>query len=241
MLRTIIIDDELAGINSLKLLLEKHHAHEVKIVASSSDPKKGVTLIDDYQPDFVFLDINMPGMSGFDVINTCSYRDFKVVFTTAHEKFAIAAIKSGAYDYLLKPIDIEELRKCIDGLLNTNNRREAIVKNPGEKILELVVKGTIYFIRHSDIIRVEASGSYSVFYLNNNIQYTISKTLKECEKLLDSNLFYRCHNSHIINLGKIIKLISNEGYVLELSDGSVVEIARKNKDILLDKLKNFEG
>jgi two-component system LytT family response regulator len=235
MFRAIIIDDELMGINTLKVLIEKH-TPSVKVVGTTIDPETGITLIEDYRPDLVFLDISMPKMSGFDLLERLSFKDFDLVFTTAHEEYAIKAIKNRAHDYLLKPIDIAELRNCIENLSEKQAEPPGIAMG-SEKIIELPVKDGIIFIQPKDIIRLEASGSYTTFYLENNIRHVASKNLKECEGLLRSAYFYRCHNSHIVNLKKVVKLVSADGLFARMNDGSVAEVGRKNKDVFLEKLK----
>jgi two-component system LytT family response regulator len=147
----------------------------------------------------------------------------------------IQAIKSRAHDYLLKPIDIDELKNCVKNILQVeagNNKR--VNKN----MMELHVKDGIIFIRFQDIIRLEASGSYTVFYLENQVKHIASKNLKECETQLDPTLFYRCHPSHIINLKKVEKMVSTDGLFARMTDGSMPEIVRKNKDQFLERLKS---
>lgn len=236
MLRAIIIDDELIGINTLKVLIE-NHTQGLKVVATASDPKKGVALIDDYQPEVVFLDISMPQLNGFELLDKVSHKNFKLVFTTAHEGFALKALKKRAEDYLLKPIDVEELKTCVFNL--TQNKSTPIAIQPPFGLIELPVRDGIHFIRPQDIIRVEASGSYSVFYLVTNTRHVVSKNLKECEALLKPPFFYRCHASHIINLHKVVKMVSTDGLFAKMSDGSMPEISRKNKETFLERLKNL--
>ncbi|HOZ87333.1 MAG TPA: LytTR family DNA-binding domain-containing protein [Bacteroidia bacterium] len=233
MLRAIIIDDELIGINMLKGMIEKYNP-EVKLVASTTEPQNGIDLIENYKPDLVFLDISMPEMNGFDLLAKVKYKDFKLVFTTAHNEYAIKAIKNKAQDYLLKPIDLEELRTCITSILAVGNQQLA---PPPPNFIELAVKNGIVFMKPRDIIRVEGSGSYTVFHLNNNVKQMVSKNLKECEALLEHPYFFRCHISHIINLHHVVKLISNNGFCIQMSDGSLPELSRKNKELLLEKLK----
>jgi two-component system LytT family response regulator len=238
MLRAVIIDDEQIGINTLKLLLEKY-APEIRIVATASDPEKGITAIEDYKPELVFLDISMPRMSGFELLDRLSYRDFRLVFTTAHQEYAIRAIKNHAYDYLLKPIDITELRDCIDRVLKEQDREKDVPRANPYTIIEIAVKDGIIFIRPQDVIRLEASGSYSVFYLENNIKHIASKNLKECEPFLNPEIFYRCHQSHIVNLQKVVKMVSTDGLFAQMTDGSMPEIGRRQKEGFLKKLKGL--
>src|SRR5436190_5785372 len=236
MYRAIIIDDELIGINALKVLIEKH-TPEVKVVATATDPVKGIDLIEDYKPDVVFLDVSMPTMNGFDLLEKLQYKDFKLVFTTAHQEFAIKAIKNKAHDYLLKPIDIGELRNCIANI--TNGITENASKKSTKNLVELHVKDGIIFIRLQDIIRLEASGSYTVFYLENKVRHVASKNLKECESMLDPVMFFRCHPSHIVNLKKVVKMVSTDGLFAKMTDDSMPEILRKNKESFLERLKTI--
>jgi two-component system LytT family response regulator len=238
MLRTIIIDDESIGINALKVLIEKHTSG-IKVVATATDPKEGIELIEDYKPDVVFLDISMPSMSGFELLDKLAYKEFKLVFTTAHQEYAIKAIKNKAYDYLLKPIDVEELKNCVNNIVNEIESTRDIKNEPSSNIIKLSVKDGIIFIKPGEIIRLEASGSYTVFYLDNNVKHMASKNLKEFEALLEGRYFYRCHPSHVINLKKVVKMVSSDGLFAQMTDGSMPEIVKRNKEVFLEKLKNI--
>ena len=231
MYRAIIIDDELIGINMLKILIEKHTSSIIRVVATSTEPEDGIKLIEDYRPDVIFLDISMPKMNGFELLEKLTYKDFKLVFTTAHEEYAIKAIKNKAYDYLLKPIDIDELKQCIDNIIKETKKKESATTSIFRTI-ELSVKDGIIFIKPDDIIRLEASGSYTQFYLTNGTKYIASKNLKDYEVLLNPLNFYRCHLSHVINLRHVIKLVSTDGLFAKMSDESLVEIAKKTSKYL---------
>lgn len=237
MLRAIIIDDEIIGINTLKILIERH-TQGLKVIATATDPLKGLAAIEDYRPDVVFLDVSMPKMNGFELLDKVSKKDFRLIFTTAHQEYAIKAIKNEAYDYLLKPIDVSELSLCVNKLLKGETERKDR-RSFASSLIELSVKDGIIFIKPQDIIRLEASGSYTYFYLENNVKHIASKNLKECEIMLDPSLFYRCHQSHIINLRKVVKMVSADGLFAQMVDGSMPEIVRKNKEIFLEKLKNI--
>jgi two-component system, LytTR family, response regulator len=237
-LRSVIIDDEIASISNLKNMLEAH-SEEVKVIGEATKAITGVRLIEDYKPDLVFLDINMPGTDGFNLLQQLSSRTFKLVFITAHEKYAIQAIKARANDYLLKPVTAEDLKNCITGIIN----KEAVTEQLNEKsypcLIELSVRDGIIFIKTQDIIRLEAAGSYTEFYLDHNIRHVASKSMKEYEVQLDPEVFYRCHNSHLINLKKVVRFISNLGFYAQMNDDSRAEISRKHKDTFLDKLKHI--
>ena len=235
MLRAVIIDDEQIGVNALKVLIEKNTAG-LKIVGMATSPQKGIELVEDYQPDVVFLDIKMPQMSGFDLMDRLAYKSFKLVLTTAHREYAIKAIKYGAHDYLLKPIDADELKTCVKNLMPGSSETKAAVAG---HIIEIAVKNGIIFIKPEDIIRLEASGSYTIFHLMDNVKHVASKNLKEYEAHLDPDCFYRCHPSHIVNLKKVVRMISGDGLYAQMSDGSQPEIVRKNKDTFIEKLKTI--
>lgn len=237
MYRALIIDDELTGIKTLEELI-REHCPEVKTVAVANRPEEGIALIEDYHPDIVFLDISMPQMNGFELLERTSYRDFSLVFTTAHAEHAIKAIRVQAQDYLLKPIDVDELKACIG-----NIKRRRVVPPDTERrsrkaVIELPVKDGIVFIKQDDIIRVQASGSYTIFYLMNDVKHLVSGSMKEYELRLDPDDFYRCHLSHIVNLDKVVKLHSADGLFAKMCDGSLAEVARKNKQPFLERLKN---
>jgi two-component system, LytTR family, response regulator len=233
--RAIIVDDEAIGINTLKIMIEKV-APDVKVVATSTDPENAVSLIEDYRPDIVFIDISMPKLNGFDLLDRIGQRNFKVVFTTAHEEYALKAIKIKADDYLLKPIDADELRQCMANIVASGRKADTADK-PAANIIELSVRDGIIFIRPKDIIRLEADGSYTTFYLDNNVKHIASKNLKECESLILASYFFRCHSSHVINLKKVVKMVSSDGLYALMTDGSMPEIGRKHKDTFLEKLK----
>jgi two-component system LytT family response regulator len=238
MLRAIIIDDEPIGINTLKVLLETH-TKGIKVVAIATEPEKGIELIEDYKPDVVFLDINMPRIDGFKLLESLSFKKFKLVFTTAYQEFALKAIKNQAFDYLVKPIDIEELKLCVNNILGSFGKKQVKPKPNYENIIELSVKNGIIFIKPKEIIRLEADRSYTVFHLMNNIRHIASKSLKEYEALLDPDVFFRSHPSHLINLHKVLRTVSNEGLFVQMSDGSMAELLKRHKQAFLEKLKNI--
>lgn len=237
MLRAVIIDDEDSGISALQLLIAKHVGH-VKVVATATNAEEGIAVIESYQPEIVFLDISMPEVNGFSMLKKLQHKNFNLVFTTAHEEYAIQAIRHNASDYLLKPIDVNELIDCI-AKITTEEKPRTREKVTYSSTIPLSVKDGVIFIKISQIIRLEASRSYTTFYLDNKIKQVASKSLKEYELQLDPALFYRCHNSHLVNLGKVVKLISGNGFLAQMTDGSTAEIARKNKDHFLERLKNI--
>lgn len=234
MLSAVIIDDELSGINTLRILINRLNP-EIEIVASSEDEEKGISYINSLKPDMVFLDIKMPKLDGFELLDRLQYRDFRLVFTTAHQEYALNAIKNRAFDYLLKPIDPDDLKVCLEKLITDINAGKQNVKS--KTLLELPVSDGIVLIKQLNIIRLEASGSYCKIHLKDGTKHLASKNLKYFESVLDPTLFFRCHNSHIINLNEVSKFVNADGLFVLLSDNSSAEISRKNKEILLQRLK----
>jgi len=210
-------------------------------VASSTLPEEGIKLIDDYEPELVFLDISMPDMSGFELLARLKFRDFKLVFTTAHREYALEAIKNKAFDYLLKPIADSDLVKCLGDIIREKNDRSVIIKPDEQSLIEVQVKDGIIYIRQKEIVRLEASGSYTLFYLDNGVRHVASKGLADFENRLDAAMFYRCHKSHIINLRKVQKFINSKGFFALMSDGSMTDISRNSKEVFLDRLKSING
>jgi two-component system, LytTR family, response regulator len=238
MLRAIIVDDEEAGVNTLRVLASRN-PEQIRVVASSQVPEEGILLIEDYKPDIVFLDISMPTMNGFELLNRLSFRNFKLVFTTAHRDYAIDAIKNKAFDYLLKPINEEEFKKCITDILHEGPLPEMPAKPAPPHLIEVPAKDGINYIKQKDIVRLEASRSYTFFYLDDGTKHLASRSLREFEYRLDASIFYRCHHSHIINLYKVHKFINHDGFFALMSDGTRVDISKKNRDEFLERLKGI--
>ncbi|HYG53272.1 MAG TPA: LytTR family DNA-binding domain-containing protein [Flavobacteriales bacterium] len=230
MLRAILVDDEPKSLKSLETLLS-HYCPQVKVVGTSTSAFDALGLIANERPELVFLDIHMPEHTGMDLIKKINAMPLKVVFTTGDSNQAMAAIKNGAFDYLLKPIDADDLVRCL-------NRIEPVQKPklPSSSI-QINVKEGVLFVNTSDIIKLKASGSYTDIYLEENKKLTTSKVLKDYESMLDRNQFYRCHNSYIINLRKVEKLLNEDGYFVSFKDGSRAEVTRKNKDELIEKMR----
>ncbi len=238
MITAILVDDEMKSLMNLELLLNQH-CPGIKVIGTATNALQAVTKVMSEKPDVIFLDVQMPGYNGFDVLEQIKSTGVLIIFTTAHKDYAITALRKGAFDYLLKPIDTDELKSCCS-LIKEKIERERAASTVTGGIIELSVKDGIIFIKPEQIIRLEASGSYTLFYLENNVKHLVSKSMKEYEGMLPAGLFYRCHNSHIVNLRKVTKLVHSNGYFAELSNGAVIEIARKNKDTFLEKLKKLE-
>ncbi|MCU0436215.1 MAG: LytTR family DNA-binding domain-containing protein [Bacteroidia bacterium] len=235
MYRAIIIDDEKAGIESL-MILAARYARDIKIVATTRYPEEAAGLIEDYDPDIVFLDVRMPKMTGFDLLAQLPSRDFKLVFTTAYSEYAIQAIRNQAFDYLLKPISDDMFCEFIASLGDKQDKPHAADDNR-RKAIEIAMKDGIQFLPQPDIIRLEASRSYTEIFMDNGVRHIASRPLKDFENRLDTSLFFRCHKSHIVNLHKVKKFVTQDGFFLLMTDGSLPEVSRVIKDDLLARLR----
>lgn len=245
MLRAIIIDDEQNGIDALKLLIESF-INNVKIVAEVNDATLASITIDNYRPDIVFLDINMPKLNGFDVLNNLKYKNFSLIFTTAYEEYALKALKNNALDYLLKPIDIVELKTAISKAeKNVSNHVNQIDLNQVTKLFSrnsiktcVNTKDEIVQIEIAQIIRIEGNGSYIKYYLKNGLVLESYCSMKETEDLLNADTgFMRVHQSHLINLNEITKYYKKSSGIVVMSDGCEIPVSRLKKDEVLSFLK----
>lgn len=243
MIRTIVVEDEPVSREMLVLMLQRHR-EKIDIVDVCSTPSDGIESIAKHQPDLVFLDIQMPKMSGFDMLRKLGSFSFEVVFTTAFDKYAIDAIRSSALDYLLKPVDDEDLtaaiEKCQERLAEKKSKLQLenllnnlSVKNPLEKTLALAASDGISFIKMSDILRVEANGRYAKFYLLNKEIIVVTKPMGDYEDILSANQFFRIHESSIINLNHVKKYTRGDGGTVVLSDNTELDVARRRKDEFL--------
>jgi two-component system LytT family response regulator len=227
MLRAIIIDDEKKGINSLRLLLEKYVA-DVKVVAETNDPQEGIKLIEDYRPEIVFLDIRMPNLNGFELLERLTYHDFNLIFTTAHQEFAIQAIKNKALDYLLKPIDHEDLLKAVErakkkrdsGNLDDYKKLLDQISSTRSQKISLPGREKVEYVNISDIVRLESDSNYTYVYTLKPEKILVSKTIGDFEDQLctDEHQFMRVHQSHIINLRFVKKFLKDENEIVLVDD-----------------------
>ncbi len=241
MLRAIIIDDEENGRISLREKI-KNYCPDVELVGEAAGAQPGLELIDMEDPDIVFLDIEMPGMDGFEMLDELPDRAFHLIFTTAHSRYGIEAVKAAASDYLLKPVDIEELKTAIERIKKPQQRyaeqpdevlAASVTPRPLNRKITIPTMEGLVFIAVDDIIHVEAQDNYTVFHLTEQPKLTVSKTLKEFEDLLPADRFYRVHNSHIVNLNFVRKYFKGKGGRIEMQNGNVVEVSRRKKDEFL--------
>lgn len=245
-MKVLIIDDEQHCITTLSWSLQEY-CENIEILGSAKNGMEGFVKINQLKPDLIFLDIEMPVLSGIDMLEKFERIDFKIVFTTAYDKYAIKAIKLNACDYLLKPIDKDELINAVEkiqnspGQLISNERIQNIKHNlhvlPNLQKIAIPSSEGILFFDLNTIVHLEASSNYTVIYFNNDTKLVSSRTLKEYEELLPEEIFFRCHHSHLINLKYIKKYIKGEGGYVDLGHGQMVEVSRRKKLEFLELLK----
>ena len=246
MIKALLIDDEQRAIDSLQLMIEKF-IPEIDQIINCSDPRKCPQIIHTMKPNLIFLDIKMPHLSGFDLLNLIPNQRFKVIFTTAYDEYAIKAIRFSALDYLLKPIDVDELIAAVRRFMLSNDdgkHQHALYKNmthnmqtQGSNQLRLALPSNdgIQFLMPYEIIRCEADGNYTVFYTSDGKRQIISKTLGEYEELLNPYHFIRTHKSHLVNLD-FISYVDHNGFVI-LNDSTKVEVSRRRKGEVMAALR----
>jgi len=239
MLKAVILDDEIRGSKLLRHKLDSFE-DELMVVGVFNEPAKALDAITELYPDVLFLDVEMPGMNGFQFLERLGSFDFEVIFTTAYDSYTLEALRLSAVDYLMKPVDEEDLQAAITRL-RKRVAGKAVQKNlkPEKTLanrLALPTAEGVYIIDKSNIIRVEAMSNYSIFLLTDNKKIMVSKTLKEYEALLNDECFIRINRSVIVNLAYVVKYRKGDGGTLEFSDGAEVEVSAQRKELLLQKL-----
>jgi two-component system LytT family response regulator len=251
MIKAVIVDDEKISLNALASKLQTL-CPDIAVLQLYDNPKKAQQEIPSLRPDVLFLDIEMPNVNGFTLLKNIAPVNFEVIFTTAYSEYAIAALRISALDFLLKPIDANELVNAVKRLdeklkRHSENRLEEQLqlffqyqKQPGQldKIALPVLNG-LEFIEVNDIIKVQGENVYSIFFLVDGRKIVVSRTLKETEQLLSRWSFMRVHKSYIINLHYIKRYTKGEGGVVELSDGSEVEVSRRSKNEFLKRINEW--
>jgi two-component system, LytTR family, response regulator len=246
MIKGIIIDDE---INSVELLehLINDNCPDINIIAAETSPKKGIELIEKYRPDVVFLDIEMPDMSGFELLELLNHLSFHVIFITAYDNYAIKAFKYNTIDYLLKPIIVSELITAVDKLVakaKNNNGTDISIQKLLETIRTTQSQGKlainaineIVYVDVNHIIRLESDSNYTHIILVGGKKIVSSKTLKEFEMVLNPSNFFRTHKTFIINLDHVQKYVKTDGGYIVTKDDFQVPVSREKRTALLDVL-----
>jgi two-component system LytT family response regulator len=250
MIRTIIIDDEQHCIDRLKRLLNEHCGSSVQLLGFFQTVEDGIAAIKKLSPDLVFLDVQLGDKTGFDLLQQLDEINFEVIFTTAHEKYAVQAFKFSAIDYLLKPVDADDLKHSISKLQQKISKEEISkkfevlfhnfknIRSSSKRITVPTVKG-FEFLQVNDIVRCQSDINYTIIFLKDKQKITVAKTLKEFEELLTEHNFYRIHNSHLINLSYIKSYNKGKGGSVTMNDNSEIEVSTRRKDDFLKRLAEF--
>jgi two-component system, LytTR family, response regulator len=246
MITALIIDDEKNNRDSLKKLL-KENCPSVQILGEAGSVQEATRFFEEHQPQLVFLDVEMPSGTGFELLRQLNKINFKVIFVTAHSHYALKAIKFSAIDYLLKPVDVDDLVESVKKAeaeihFNYQAQYSGLLRNlePGSMHkLAIPVKGGIAFLEPDNIIRLQADGTYTHIFLNGE-KYTATKNIKEYEYLLTDFNFFRSHNSHLINLRHVKQFNKVDGFFVQMDDGSVAEISRRKKEEFIELMRRHK-
>jgi len=247
LISALIVDDEQGALDNLRAKIERY-LPSVKLLAAANSAKDGLHAIQKLKPDLVFLDIEMPWMNGFEMLACLGDNiDFSVVFVTAYDKYAIRAFKTTAIDYLLKPVDKDDLIACVSKYKQGAKKINAQVLDDLKSEMQsdtglgrVLIHGidTVEVLDGGDIIHCEADSNYSYVYVNDGRKIVASKTLTMLEQLLDPSQFVRIHRSHIVNVNYVQQFSSAEGYEVVLKDGSRFPVSRRKKESLFERLSS---
>jgi two-component system, LytTR family, response regulator len=246
-MKALIIDDESTAIETLSLMI-KHYIPNITYLKTTTDPYEGLLLLQNDAPQLLFIDIQMPLMNGFELLKKLSKINFSIIFTTAHDEYAIDAIRFSALDYLLKPIDTDELQNAfkrflekqhldtIEEPLYNNFMYNLQVKNKKDFKLALPTLQGTFFYKPEDIVRLQGEGSYTKFFFTDKTSLLTTYTIKNYEDILFSYDFIRVHKSHLVNRIHIVNYMADG--MLTMTDTSRVEISRRRKEDVMELLKN---
>jgi two-component system LytT family response regulator len=247
-MRLVLVDDETNVRENLKSLL-KLYVPDAEVVGEAEGVITGIDCIEEHKPDVVLLDVEMKDGSGFDLLSNYGELDFKLIFVTAHDGYAIRAFKYSAMDYVLKPIDPDDLiasLKKAEALIDQSEENLKVStffqnqQSPGnEQKIVLKDAESVYLISIKDIVRCESDTNYTRFYISDGRELLISKTLKEYDALFKGKFFFRAHQSHLINLHHFDRYDKKEGGIVYMKDGSVLPVAVRKKEALMSALQKL--
>jgi two-component system LytT family response regulator len=249
MIKAILIDDEQDALESLSWVINRF-SKEIEIIDTFTDPIEAISAINYLKPDCVFLDIEMPEMDGFQLLSELVYKDFDLVITTAYDNYAIQAFKESAVDYLLKPVDFDDIAKVSKKILKNkqSNSLGKELKSTLDEILAshiqninkiaLPLNKRTVFVNIDDIVYCKSEGNYTTVYLKNNEEYLLAKLLKDVEKLINSKHFVRTHQSYLVNINFIKEYIKRDGYYLLLENKVSIPVSKSNRNFLLQSLES---
>ncbi|HEY9363768.1 MAG TPA: LytTR family DNA-binding domain-containing protein [Chitinophagaceae bacterium] len=241
-LKAILVDDELPSLQNLEQKLIEF-CPDIHIIASAQKPEDAIQLIEQMHPDVVFLDIEMPRMNGFKMLEEIKEKDFDIVFTTAYNHYAIDAVRISAFDYLVKPIAVKDLQDSVARLLKAQSKQTpekldvlrqnlSDSRSQSDKITISTNEG-VEFFEINQIIRIESSSNYSKIFFKDGKNMLVTKLLKDFEEILLPYRFFRIHNSHLINLSYIKKYIRGDGGQVVMQNNEVIDVSRRKKEEFL--------
>ncbi len=247
MIKAVIVDDEQLAIESLQWEIE-NFTKDVKVIETFSNPKDAVSGINYLKPDLVFLDIEMPEIDGFQLLQLLDYKNFDLIITTAYNQYAIQAFKANAIDYLLKPVDPDDLVQAIEKV-KIRQQNNSSTKNI-ETVLDKLVKSTIerqkkvplslnnkvLLVEPADILYCKSDGSYTTVFMKNGDDHLVSKSIKHIEELLPKEVFVRIHKSYIINLNEVQEVIRQGSGEVVLSNKKIIPISRSHRKQIFEAL-----
>lgn len=242
MLQILLVDDENDALEALEWKLNNYIKNVV--VKTCNSPIKAIEIINNEKPDVVFLDIQMPEMDGFTMIEKVQNRDFNLIFTTAHDEFALKAIKVSAIDYLLKPVDKDELLAAMDKIKKSKkgdlleNKLQLLLNNINDNNdkINISADGKVYLLDKDDVVMLKSDKSYTTIFLKSEQEILVSKTLKEVEKKFMFPEFFRVHNSYLVNLNHVKEYLKGLGGELIMTNGLTASISRNRKAELFKRL-----
>jgi len=247
MIKAIIIDDEQLAIESLQWEIE-NFSTDVKIIETFTNPKEAISGINYLKPDLVFLDIEMPEIDGFQLLQLLDYKNFDLIITTAYNQYAIQAFKANAIDYLLKPVDPDDLLQAIDRVKTrqTNNTSTKNIENVLNKLVQkemednrkipISVGNKIILVEPAQILYLKSDGSYTSVFLKDGEEYLVSKSIKFLEELLPKSHFFRIHKSYIVNVNEIIEFLKHGNGEVVLSNNKIIPVSRRHRQSILEAL-----
>ncbi|HPF04073.1 MAG TPA: LytTR family DNA-binding domain-containing protein [Bacteroidales bacterium] len=250
-LKALIVDDEPNAVDFINSVIGEY-CPGLEVVGKAHNMTEGIKRIRELKPDLVFLDVEMPNGTGFDLLSHFPDKEFDVIFITAFNHYAIKAIKFSAVDYILKPLNITEFIEAVNKVIQKrsespvqmNDNFRVLMENlrsPVPSRLAIPTADGMEYLNPREIIRIEADRSYSWFYLTGNRKLLVSKNLKEFQDLLGDRNFFRSHNSHLINLKYVRKFVRKEGGYIEMQDGEQIPVSRNRKDLFIVHMSRFRG
>lgn len=238
-MKAIIIDDERHCSATLKYEIERH-VPEVEIIGIFDQPEEGLKAIESMKPDLVFLDIEMPRMNGFELLQALPGIDFSLIFTTAYDEFALKAFQFSAIDYLLKPVSGEDIKKAVSKVKSQDGVSKAQLDilfgrldGKGFSKIALPSAEGLEFVKPESILHCESESNYTRVYFADKRRMLVSRTLKDIEEMLEGQGFFRVHHSHVINLNNIAKYVKGSGGYVVMDDGTQIPVSRSRKDSLM--------